>query len=454
MPKTNPLVRSIFILLLTALVIHQYATDRFNKEAVDFYNFWAVPTAQRLSGHTLGSPYPAVARYGEFLKRYVAQVPDDVRLFRSTVFWYGNPEERLVRRNNTPLLYTAFGILPESYSTAAAVFRWTGMGLFVTTVLMLGYLYGVRPFHSAVVGLTLLLIFFPAHRDLSFGNVNVFLLFALTVLLTLYRFLDRVSASGRPVFSALLATGIVMVVMLKPVMFLPCLLLALLFGFHATIQDRIAATSAGLVAFLAGMAGPSWFFRSWAVWQDWVQTVTEGRALLYPSRGANSSLVMLLAERVQAKSIFVTIGIGSVLVMSLLLAIRRRCGHFVLNRAYLAAWLEQAGRVFTDPGLVVSIGVIFTLAVSPLVWIHYYVLAIIPASWVCAHPTRSRVGMLMAAIFAVFSSEVLFDAMREIHMAHWYLSAQALSWIPLWTGILIAIRTRQPPTIPVDEEIS
>jgi len=301
----------------------------------------------------------------------------------------------------------------------------------VVAVLLLASLFGIRRPHALIIGMASLLILFPVHRDLSFGNVNIFLLCALAVLLTLYRLLIKGLFIRRPVLAGLLASGIVILILFKPLVLVPCLLLTLLFGFCATLQDRVAAVSAGLVTLLAGVAGPSWFFRSWTVWPDWFQAMKGNQSLLYPSLAENCSLVMVLAERANTRPIFVMSAMGALLVVSLFMAVSRGGRSFSV--------LRQGPGAFADAGLVMSIGIILTLAISPLVWIHYYVLAIIPALWLCTHPSQSRLGLLMAATYALASSEPLLHVARVTHTAQWYFLAQALSWIPLWTGILISI---------------
>ena len=89
-----------------------------------------------------------------------------------------------------------------------------------------------------------------------------------------------------------------------------------------------------------------------------------------------------------------------------------------------------------------SLGLTATLALSPLSWVHYYMLLLIPAWWLMSLEGTSKSAALLGLIALVMSSGAPDHLLIQLQGESVLPLARALSWIPAWIGILLIIRTR------------
>src|SRR5262249_22241154 len=109
------------------------------------------------------------------------------------------------------------------------------------------------------------------------------------------------------------------------------------------------------------------------------------------------------------------------------------------------AWRALVARLGEEPALAVSLGVALTLAVSPLLWIHYYIIALVPCLWLLmARPATPWVARLAPACIVLtwgLPGCVLgwsgWDAAMPV--------TTAASWLPLWPATLMAVRESARP---------
>jgi hypothetical protein len=94
-------------------------------------------------------------------------------------------------------------------------------------------------------------------------------------------------------------------------------------------------------------------------------------------------------------------------------------------------------RVFEDARTVLGIGIVLTMAASPLYWLHYYVLLLIPALWLLSAPTRFRFVPALAAGAVLMSSGILEFLFRLLQRPEAIPASIALSWLPLWGALLL-----------------
>jgi len=109
-----------------------------------------------------------------------------------------------------------------------------------------------------------------------------------------------------------------------------------------------------------------------------------------------------------------------------------------------------ARRAFADPWLAASVGIVFTFATSPLVWPHYYVLALLPMAWLLAQPgCRSCRWGAVAAYLAL--SRLAIDPLVALQAYGVLQFLSVTAWLALLPGILAhaqAARSAATPRAP------
>lgn len=172
-PVTKRSVVPILILLmLTSLAAPQLVGRVSESIGVDFYNFWGVPVALRLTGDTLGSPYTNGQRYHAVLKEYAATA-NQPKLRSASRFWSG-PDF-----TGSPLLYSVFTLVSSDYTFSLGVFQTLQILTFLGACLLVGSLHRWNPFPLLCLALLCLLIYQPLLSDLRVGNLGSWQLAAL-----------------------------------------------------------------------------------------------------------------------------------------------------------------------------------------------------------------------------------------------------------------------------------
>jgi hypothetical protein len=176
---------------------------------------------------------------------------------------------------------------------------------------------------------------------------------------------------------------------------------------------------------------PVALFGSAAVWSDWSSYIlSSADRLAYDIDSGNYSAVTWLAWLSSAEVGRVTASVAVALAASAAAAIGPQ-----------RAW-RACCELFRDPLCAASLGIVVLFSLSPLVWSHYQVLAIVPALWLC------RASSAVWPRVLGWGSLILFaDPVRRVLMA-WPLPTSvaelchAFSWVPLWIGLLLVLRER------------
>lgn len=425
---------TILVAVLLAFSALTVSIGNFGESAgVDFYQYWGVAKAQKWGGGKLKSPYIEQAQYAAVLNAY-ADGSSDSRLKKANRF------RRELELAQTPLCYAIFTFLPANYSLAFGIFQAAQIILLLAATVMLGLAFpGNR---TGLLPLALLLLIFhqPLLSDLRVGNLNSIQFFAL-VLLTFLAHRALAGPSGRnPLAYGIIFMGaLVFLTLLKPNLALVTLLLAATFWTRqgTAVFGRAALAAACLTVIL--MALPCLQFHSWQVWLDWyryARGLDAGKLLSFIPQG-NYASVILVAKSLGIGVSGVTALLATALLASGLGALRLavppgRRGLPELGRAAL--------RSLRDPYLSAAIGVTATLALAPLVWLHYYVLSLFPALWLL----WGRQHWGHAGVAAGFSILLTSGAVSNLLVAlfgwgTWLPYGYALGWMPLWAGLLAAI---------------
>jgi len=396
--------------------------------AIDFYQYWGVSVAWRASDHALGGPYTNHQGYRAVLRDLAAQ-SDEPKLAAVS---------RAMPRPSftaTPFLYMLFGALPASYTRAVAVFYTLQVVLFLAGVVLLGRLYRFRLFPLSCLAPLLLVSSGPLLADLRVGNLGSLQFAALTALLVLAVRLSN--AARATVLGGVVLTGLVLLLLAKPnvALIVPLMVghLWLRRGSRFLAVVTIPALALGAAAVLISQR----YFHSWTVWLEWYEFVY-GRnpaGLARPSAGGNYSTSLLLAGLIHLDVRTAAVVIAAVLSASLIAVIVMSTPA---SRA-MALLPRVLNGVFGDVRLAMGIGIVLTIALPPLCWYHYQVIALIPGLWLLSVASGSSDPRLWGLAALVLSSGLLNTLFLPLG---WNGAAEliaTLSWIPLWAGILFQL---------------
>jgi hypothetical protein len=233
---------------------------------------------------------------------------------------------------------------------------------------------------------------------------------------------------------------LVLLTLIKPNIVLIALLLAASFG--ALRGAKLLASSAAVAGGvgLVFMVFPCTYFGSWDIWQDWYRYFCDvGGKHFYPVSNGNASTTLIVSDVLNT-----TIDAAGAFVVCLLLA---HALWFLFKTELAKAPVEERLKpallaLLGDPYLCAALGITATLATSPLVWYHYYVLSLMPALWlIVISPRRSRLELL-GIISIVMTSGVLpqvLPFLRHGSVRYWLVAG---GWLPLWFGIQSEIKAR------------
>jgi hypothetical protein len=442
--KRAGVVPILILLMLAAMTVPQMVGRVSETIGVDFYHFWGVPTALRLTGHTLGAPYTNGQRYHAVLKEYAATA-NQPKLRSASRFW-GGPDF-----TGSPLLYRAFAMVSSDYTFALGVFQTLQILLFLGACLVVGSLQRMDLFYVFCLALLCLLIYQPLLSDLRVGNLGCWQLAALAALMGLASALPRVSSfARRAALGALLLVALVALTLCKPNIALISGLLAVHLGVRHGARLFAVAAPAAAVATVLLLIVPCLYFGSWSVWQEWYRFVygANPTMLVRPVANGNYATALLISTWT---GVSVTTVAGVLLVLlgvSLVVVIHWRNASLTPDpgaftpppRTVRGALRAGLRRLFDDPRPPLAIGILATAAASPLYWVHYYVLLLIPSLWLLSAsawrfvPTLAAAGVLMSGGMV---GMVLWACGWPGAMP----ASIALSWVPLWGAALISLRS-------------
>ncbi len=421
-------------MILASVALSQPVPRVFEAIGIDFYHFWGVPVAMRLTGHTLDSPYTQGPRYAEVLKQY-ASTANQPKLTAAARFWTG-PDFTA-----SPLLYAAFAVVSSDYAASLQAFQIVQMLSFVTGFLLLGHLYRVGVFYLLCLMLLCFVFYQPLLSDLRVANLGCLQFLYLTGVLYLASALPGVSAFGRRAWlAAVLLAALALLTLCKPNVALISALLAIhLLVRHGRRLFLMAAVPATIVA-AGALVLASLYFHSWSVWREWYQFVYGSNAymLVRPVTQGNYATAVLLSSWLGVDVYVAGVMLAVLLGVSLIVAIVRGSGP---NWSPAALGRNALSSVFEDPRVALTIGVLVTVAASPVYWLHYYVASLIPSLWFLNASRFSRSRGTLAAVAVVMSSGLLGVLLWALRWPDAVPSTIALSWLPLWCALLVGLHT-------------
>jgi hypothetical protein len=420
----------VLALALAAFVGGIYIQVFRAQAGIDFYHFWGVAAARRLASEDLGTPYANDAGYAAILNQR-ADASTDPHFKRA------NRERRTIDPTGTPLLYMLFAPLPDDYHSAHVLHRIAQIAALVAAVAWLCAMLGGELATSLGFAFAVPIFYQPFQIEMAVGNINSMQLLACVAFASLARRLAGGQDRGA---GGLLACSLAAFVLFKPNLLLVALLLAA-FLWRA-LGGRRFVRLAGLAA-LAGAAlvalSSAWFgtWRAWPEWLAFVRGAHDAKLASYPVDDGNYAAVVLLRGASAAtRSYLLTLGLVLALVATWLAAAFLGRGGRSLR--------ERLAECLADPLLLISTALLVGLAVSPLVWFHYALLALFPCLWLAlAEPrpgTRSILAFTSLGLYAQTPGFEVFGFSSSGSLP-WLI---AFAWVPAWCALVW--RLARPPS--------
>ncbi len=421
------------LLLLLAVGADRWRNHLSRTPGIDFYQYWAVPKARAEAPGVLGSPYSDQEGYARVLAQ-IADAAGDRRLAAVTEY----------RRDpgfaSTPLVYVLGSWLPSGYSSALALYQ----GLHLLALLggwwLLARNLEFRTLDATLLAAVTVIFHMPVLAELRVLNTNAFQLAALAGACRLLRESTLLARSASLCL-------VIFVAFLKPVW---ALLVPLWFLLAARRGGR-EATRAGAVGVAFAAACVLWpaLEFGFGVWPDWFGHVlgSGSGAIDYAVSDGNRSTLVWLAETLgwsrELSAVVVAAVLGTVLVGAVLRAATRG-----------RSWRDLVGELAAAPERVMGAAIVVSLALSPLAWWHYQVLALMPLATLWS-VTASRVQAVLGwTAFLLASGRLgpVFAFFIDPEAAT--AAAATLAWLPLWIGLLLpwAGEARQRHTLQPEGE--
>jgi hypothetical protein len=310
-----------------------------------------------------------------------------------------------------------------------------------------------------MLAVALMLMFQPFRSDLEVGNLNSIHLLCAAVPLAIasgpLRRTTRTGSGAAGPWGVVTLSLLAFYVLFKPSFFLLGAAVAAHVAWRLGLRRfaRAAVPAAAVAGLL--VAWPCLFFGSAAVWTDWLAYVGggDGMHLAYGIGKFNTSLTLHLADWLGGSPLIYGAGFAAVLLVSFLFLgvgpARRSAGAGPIRAAVATA--------FGDPLVAASLGIVMTLATSPLVWGHYTMAVLVALAWTMqpAHGLRAHFWLIALATVLYARGFLLgLEGIELLFKLGWTLSTDtvnwlvAVAWIPLWIGLLLLLRRTGPDAEP------
>lgn len=374
--------------LASAALLANLGLFRFSP-GIDFYQYWGVTKAQEYSHQQLGDPYADIAQYDKVLTD-AAQRSTDLRFQRART------ARRQLELYQTPLCYLLFAYFPADYSLSLYIFWTLTIALYLGAIFLMSSVFHGDRFWFLCLAFFLGIASGPLQSDLRVGNLNSLQLFGLALSLWLaIRLQERGNLTQ--LYGIAYFCLLVFLMLLKPNLLPATLLLAANLWARRGIRVFAPAALAGAAFGSILIVLPCLRFNSWVVWLDWFRFMggLDNQTLISFIYFGNFAPTIFLAQAlgISVSGISATMAaiFGVLVALALALAIPPEDGG-------LGGWCRAAFRVICDANLCASAGVLAVLLISPLVWLHYYLITLLPALWLLTRP-HCRLANLAGGIY-------------------------------------------------------
>jgi hypothetical protein len=359
------------VVLVAALSLGVWNAGR-EADQGDYFQFWAVG---RLAGTGVTDIYSTSARstLGAQINT-AADAGTSTRAARAAVQW------RVLETTGTPFLYAVFGALSTpDYDLDSEAWEALGLLVFIAGSIGLGLAFGASGFGALVVTALFVGTSAALVADVGAGNVNEVQVGILAAFLLLRQ--RWPTPRGDVAAGALLGALVAFKPDLAPVPGFLLVLWLIDHRFGTLRRVLLGAIEGGLLGVVVGTIA----WRNDQVWLDWLRSLQNQLATApYTIAHSNDSLARLIFEQSGVDvTLILAIGLGATIVAAML---RSRLGSTSprATRSELGPSVRMAtGGRPTDPNpafgrevLTVGAAIGLTLLVSPLAWLHYYLLLV------------------------------------------------------------------------------
>jgi len=345
---------------------------------IDFYDYWVVGRA--VGRGDIPSIYEHSSRAAlgqEFLRRALAE---------------GSPRQRaaaqfrqVLEPTSTPFLYATLTPFARAhYDASLDVYLAFSLASLLAALFILGRLVGQTRLDRLLLIALVVYAFQPMQSDLRVGNVSQIQL----ALLAVYAWLGAGGGTARQVGAGTVLGAAVAfkpsIVVIAPLLFAWW---ALAEQWRRLVRQAAGFAGGGLVAVLLGAL----WFGSLHAWTDWLAALGSAGLPAMPVENGNVS-VLAVTRRWPGVTLGALPAVATSLAVLAALWVRRKSGR--------TGGRAEADAPAVEDLLLIGAGCLVVLLSSPLVWLHYLVLAL-PAVIVLLRPQARRRWPAIAAFVAV-----------------------------------------------------
>ena len=412
-PASKMLLDTAVVLAVLMIFTNALVIWRFGRKVpgIDFYQFWVAGRAAKdFDVDNIYTDY-FQNKIGAELSQRFSRMPDSPRLREAA------QNRKTLRLLATPFLYTLFTALSTgNYEIDIGRFQVVSM---VSALVAVAGLCLMQRYSSAATAVALLLClgwYQPFVADTSVANVNR-LQFAL--LAAALWFLRK---PGWHVGEFVAGMVIGLAVMFKPnLIFVPAMLIVSWLvnrRYGPVLFGALGMLSAIVVAFVWSSA----FFGSPRCWYNWLIIVKAPFDSFYAVREGNFAFALILAYTLSWNVIAYLWALLTAVAVGFVWISRRRPDRISQQTTQQQPGLDRG---FLEDLIMVATGCLIYLLSAPLVWVHYFVLAL-PIVFVIFRPQQrvdgsfvgliirrtlagvALVGLASESVFALFESVTFF----------------------------------------------
>jgi hypothetical protein len=364
-PRTAAGQRSLLAVITVIVAAASLWSAGRGTAQIDFFQYWSVG---RLLGTGVTDLYSTEGRAG-----LTVVIDDTVSHGTSVRAKTAAASRGTVETYATPFLYLLFGVASTGdYDLDSGIWELIGLLAVALAVFALGVRIGFGPPVAAMAVAAVFVTSGPLASDIRTGNVNA----AQVALIALWM-LSRL----RPRSDALDVAGgalLVFAAMLKPDVAVIAITLAAVWLIDARLRTLAMQVLGMAVAFLAFVIVSAAAWGSLAPWFGWLAALPSlDNSTEYPVAVGNYALSRLVLD---TEHLDIGLPLALVLILSFLAAAlaggRRLRGTGRNARAPEVAAVFPAAPMVEREFLAIGVALAAVLLLSPLTWVHYYLLLV------------------------------------------------------------------------------
>lgn len=329
---------------------------------IDFCTLWSVP--QALSGGPIDIySYSGKKQLGHFLWA-LAQRSDAPKSLQQTAPVILNLYNGTIDAISTPFMYALLGWLCSSdFDRAIASFRWLNFICLIVSLFILGVLLKIRALETILLSMYCIGFFMPCTMDLRAANFNQL------QLLNLSLFAWCFAKSEKPRFGIFSGLIIGIGIMAKPTIALVLVITIIILVIDKKFKKLLIVFGGGICGLAIGYLSGALFFRDFAIWTQFLNSLHRTLGNTYPLEQSNIGLANLMNSLFSFDF--------SILILGILLSAICVLSWFSRSKTSISATqsaIQDKERNSITAITVVGLGSACMVLSAGLVWTHYYLL--------------------------------------------------------------------------------